>query len=346
MARLVGLLVSSLSLVGCLEGGERLSGSTPVSPPGPSEPGPVVEGGVEPGLSEAFARASGALEADDADASTGPDEEALATCADEAYACFDAAELSPSECLDTYIGCAVASGVPADHDYLVCLADLSGCWAAVGTAGDADVCYANYDGCIADATPEPGEREDPVDPAEPDGPIAACAYAADECLIGVDPADGPAQARCLDAYTECLVEAGVTAEEPYLGCLAETRSCLSGATSFEPVEVCWYGFEVCYEDNYGHVEPDPEPDPDHGAGESLCEPETVACYDAGGSNAECIGVFQSCLLEEGVPEDHPYMVCLDELVACVGPAEASTDPDAALEVCAETFNVCAESSAN
>lgn len=347
MARLVGLLATSLSLVGCLEGGERLSSSTPSTPstPTPSQPGPVVEGGMEPGLSEAFARASGALEADEADASTGPDEEALVACADEAYACFDAAEVSPSECLDTYIDCAVGTGVPADHEYLVCLADLSGCWATVSTSEEADLCYATYDGCIAEATPTP-EPSEPEAPFEPDGPVEACAYAADECLLGVDPADGPAQAICLDVFSQCLLEAGVAGEEPYLGCVAETRSCLSGGTSYESVEQCWYGFEVCYYDNYGGFEPgpEPEPDPEHGEEPSVCEAETYACYDEGGSNLECLGVLETCLLEEGVPGDHPYMVCLDELQACVEPAETNEDYDA-LEACAETFNQCAEASA-
>lgn len=342
MLRFVGLVASSLLFTGCLEGGDRIESSTPSTEPGPTAPGPVAEGG----LSEAFARASGALEADEADAATGPDEGALATCADEAYACFDAARLSPSECLDTYIECAVASGVPADHEYLVCLADLSGCWAGVGTAEEADVCYATYDGCIAEATPEPSEPEGPVEPeGPPEGPIEACAYAADECLLAVDPADGPAQAACLSVFSECLLGAGVAADEPYLGCLAEARSCLSEGTSFESAEGCWYGFEVCYDANYGEVEPspEPEPDPDHGEEPSLCESATYACYDAGGSNLECLGVLETCLLEEGVPEDHPYMVCLDELQACVGPAEASGDYDA-LEACAETFNQCAEAS--
>lgn len=341
MSRLCGLLVASLSFAGCLEGGERI----PTTPSTPSAPGPVTDvTPVEAGLPEAFARASGALEAGEADPGTAPDEDALATCADEAYACFDAAELSPSECLDTYIACAVASGVPADHEYLVCLADLSGCWAEVGTSEDADVCYATYDGCIAAATPAP-EPNDPGEPVEPDGPVEDCAYAADECLLRVDPADGPAQAACLSVFSECLLEVGVAADEPYLGCLAEASTCLSGGTSFESAEQCWYGFEVCYEDNYGGVEPgpEPEPDPDHGQEPSICEAETYACYDEGGSNLECLGVLETCLLEEGVPGDHPYMVCLDELQACVGPAEASGDYDA-LEACAETFNQCAEAS--
>ncbi|HRE88535.1 MAG TPA: hypothetical protein PK095_05280 [Myxococcota bacterium] len=303
---------------------------------------------MDEGLSEAFARASGVLEAEDpgaADEGTGPDEEALVACADEAYTCFDEARISPSGCLDTYIACAVASGVPADHEYLVCLGDLSGCWAGVSTSDEADVCYANYDGCVAEATPEPSEPEtpsEPVEPGDPNGPIEACAYAADDCLLEVDPADGPAQARCLDSYDECLAAAGVAADEPYLGCLADTRACLSDAASYESAELCWYGFQTCYEDNYGYVEPDPEPEPDNGDEASICEPETIACYEAGGSNAECIGVFQTCLLDSGIPEDHPYMSCLDELIACVGPAEASDDPDAALEVCADTFNRCAE----
>ena len=36
----------------------------------------------------------------------------------------------------------------------------------------------------------------------------------------------------------------------------------------------------------------------------------------------------------------PSMVCLDALIACAGPAEASEDPDVALEVCADDFNTC------
>lgn len=353
--RFIGLLASSLGLLGCLEGGERVSGPTPTAPSTPSTPStPVpVEPVADAGFSEAFARASGALEATDADGADGadgapaPDEAALAACADEAYACFDVGLISPSACLDTYIECAVASGVPADHEYLVCLAELSGCWSEVASTEEADVCFASYDQCIADATPEPTEPEvpdEPGEPVDPNDPVEACAYAADACLVAVDPADGPAQAACLDTYTGCLVAAGITADEPYFGCLADTRSCLSDASSFESDDLCWYGFQVCYEDNYGHVEPDPEPEPEPDHGESLCEPETLECYDAGGSNAECIGVFQSCLLDAGVPEDHPYMSCLDELIACVGPAEASDDPDTALEVCAETFNQCAEAS--
>lgn len=344
MVRLVGLLVSSLSLAACLEGGERLEGPTPSNPTAPATPdapGPVVEPVMDPGLSEAFARASGALEADEAPE---PDEAALVVCADEAYACFDAAQVSPSECLDTYIGCAVASGVPADHDYLVCLGDLSGCWAGVGTQEEADVCFVTYDDCIADATPEP-EPNEPEEPYEPEGPIEDCAYAAEACLVEADPADGGAQAACLATYSECLLGIGVAPEEPYLGCVSEARSCLSEGGSVESVEACWYGFELCYEEHYGHAEPDPEPRPDPGEpGElSLCESEAYACYDAGGSDLECLGVYETCLLDEGVPEDHPYMVCLDTLIECVGPAESSGDWDA-LEVCAESFNECAEAS--
>lgn len=337
MSRLGGLLVASYLFTGCLEGGEKV----PTTPSKPSTPGPV-------GLPEAFARASGALEADAVE----PDEAALVLCADEGYACFAAGERSPSACLDDYIACAVQSGVPADHDYLVCLGALSGCWLEVGTSEEADACYSTYDDCIGDATqrPEPGDPGEPNDPGdeptEPEGPLEACAHAADDCLIGVDPADGPAQARCLDTYAECLVEAGVPADEPYLGCLAQTRGCLlEDQASAESAEVCWYGFQLCYEDNYGGLEPhpDPDPEPNHGTGESVCETETYACYDAGGSNLECLGVLETCLLEEGVPEDHPYMDCLEELIACVGPAEARYD-EAALEVCAETFNQCAEAS--
>jgi hypothetical protein len=77
-----------------------------------------------------------------------------------------------------------------------------------------------------------------------------------------------------------------------------------------------------------------------GAVESPCEAEIQACDDAGGSNTECLEVLGTCLEAAGVPADDPYLVCLGALTGCVGPAEASDDPDTALTDCAEAFNVC------
>lgn len=333
MSRVGALVFASMSLVGCLEGGERI----PTTPSTPATPGPVAEPNADRAVAEALARASGALAADE-EASL--DEAALEQCADTAYACFEQGERSPSECLDTYILCVVDSGVPADHDYLQCLAGLSGCWRELGSDDEGDLCHTTYDTCIAEATPRPDPREPDDVPDSPTDPVEACALAADECLASSDPESGQAQAACLDAYAVCLTDAGVPEVEPYFGCLGEARVCLAGSGDAGAIEACWDGFMTCYEESYGTTDPYPEPDPD--IGESPCESETYACYDEGGSNLECIEVLETCLLEEGVPEDHPYMVCLGALISCVGPAEASAEPDAALDICAETFNQCVE----
>lgn len=338
------ILFSSLSLMGCLEGGQRLS--TPASAP------PAAE--VEAEVSEAFARASGALETGETSDTAVPDEAALLLCADDAYACLEGGQVDPSACLDTYIACAVGTGIPADNGYLVCLDGLSGCWREVGSVDEADVCYATYDGCLVDLefALENGDEDEAeeVRPDEPSNAIEACAYAADDCLMALSETDAAGQAACVVTYSECLVEAGVSTEEPYLGCLADTTVCLNEGT--EAVDTCWYFFQVCYDENYPTdevSEPDPSDDhdnPDDSWGESPCEQETMACYDDGGSNVTCLGVLRSCLLRSGVPEDHPYIECLDPLIGCVGPAESSTDPDTALGVCSDTFNQCVDSSAH
>lgn len=116
--------------------------------------------------------------------------------------------------------------------------------------------------------------------------------------------------------------------------------CLRRAT--DGGETCWSGFEACYDAAYGGAGGgDDVPPDDHGeAVESPCEAEIQACDDAGGSNTECLEVLGTCLEAAGVPADDPYLVCLGALTGCVGPAEASDDPDTALTDCAEAFNVC------
>jgi hypothetical protein len=293
--------------------------------------------------SQAVATASGSLEANDGAASE-PDWLALEACADTATRCFEDGTIGATVCIDTYVACAVGAGVSAADPSLGCLSTLARCLETASDEEAAEVCVGSYEGCIESIPVPVGDGPgDDVPPSDLDSedPLDACTLAADACLMEADPADGPAQAACLGGYGACLEDIGVDPAEPYLGCLAEAEGCFAAAGA--NVDGCWDAFGGCVDAAYPHDSP-PEHDPEDDEGDarepSLCEPETMACYEAGGSNAACLRVFATCLVDAGVPEDEPYLVCVEALIVCAEPAESGPDPDAALEVCADDFQVC------
>ncbi len=339
--------ITPLVVVGCLDDGGLVRPAVEQETPSPSdEPAPESPEPASPADERGsdFSRAMGSLEAE---AGAMMDEAALVACADTGNLCFEEGT-DPVVCISDYVTCVVAGGLPADHPYLVCLGDLSSCWSAAGDdEGALDTCFYAYDSCLAEVVPtEPTEPTEPTDPRDPptdpgEAALLACEEQAGWCFERVGE-EGVDEATCSATYRDCIVAAGVPADEPYVVCIDQVVECLAG----DDDEACWGSFEGCVDAAYPY-EPEPhEPDgnePPEGEEEyeyALCEEPTMDCYEAGGSNVECMGVYRSCLLDEGYSADDPGMVCLDALIVCAGPAEASADPDAALEVCAREFDTC------
>jgi len=327
--------MAPLVVVGCLDDGGVLRPAveqeTPssVDEPTPDSPEPATPVGER---GSDFARAMGSLEAE---AGEMMDEAALLACADAGNLCFEDGG-DPVVCIGDYVSCVVAGGVPSDHPYLVCLGDLSSCWSAAGDDESAlDTCFYAYDSCLAEVVvTEPTEPTVPTDPFE--AALFVCDEQATACFGRIGEA-GVDEASCTAAYSDCIVAAGVSSDEPHVVCLDQVVECLAG----DDDEACWVSFDGCVEAAYPY-EPEHH-EPPEGEEEyeyALCEETTIDCYEAGGSNVECMGVYRSCLLDEGYPADDAGILCLDRLIACSGPAEASEDPDAALEVCARDFDTC------
>lgn len=265
-------------------------------------------------------------------------------CAETANTCLETSG-DPVGCIRGYVVCAVGTGLEADHPYLVCVEGLATCWEASEELTLAEACALEYDDCVeaylASVPAEPPYPTEPSDPTEPAGPsdpadpFAGCIDEVNACFEA-RPDD---ELGCVTGYRDCLV--GVGADAPYIGCLDSVIACL-GAGGHS--DACYEVFDHCVASAYP---PDPGTDPgaEHGTGPdeyewAVCEEPTVHCYELGGTNVDCLTVYRSCLIDYGLETDDPRIGCLDTLIECVAPAEASADPDAALEVCALDFNAC------
>lgn len=322
-------LVWTGSLVGCLE-------SRP-----PAEPlaGPESESSLGFRIVAPFEGADAAETAPGAESSDSVD-----TCAETANACLESSG-DPVGCVRGYVVCAVGAGLEADHPYLECVERLATCWEASEDLALAEACALEYDDCVnAYLASVPTDPTDPTDPSAPTEP-AEPTDPADPFVGCVDEANACFEARpddelgCVTGYRDCLV--GLGADAPYIGCLDSVITCL-GAGSHS--DACYELFDYCVASAYP-AEPESDPGADHGAEPdaqewAVCEEPTMNCYEFGGTNVECLTVYRSCLIDYGLSDDDSRIACLDTLIECAGPAEASADPDAALEVCASDFNAC------
>lgn len=331
LVRGLSLGLAPLLVAGCLdEGGPTSSSVERVTP--------SAEAIAELSDHEGFSRATGALEAE-----TAPmmDEAALEVCADAGNLCLDGGQ-DVLTCIDGYVDCVVAAGLPSDHPYLVCLETLVSCWSTAGDdEGAVNTCFVAYDSCLGEdlpeASPPPTTEPEPGDPSDQDAALLACEDEASACLASaMDDAD---TAVCTGGYRDCIVAVGVSPEEPYVVCLDEATACLTDGSG-----PCWDQFDACVDAAYpydgGNGSGGHEPGEPDDYEPALCEDPVVTCYEDGGSNVACIGAYRTCLLAEGWRVDDAEIICLDTLIACAGPAEASADPDAALEACADEFNIC------
>jgi len=192
----------------------------------------------------------------------------------------------------------------------------------------------------ASSNSKSGNGTDPYEPATAgEAALYACEEQVNGCFERVGEA-GVEEATCATTYRDCIVAAGVPADEPYVVCLDQVIECLGG----EDDALCWDTFEGCVDAAYPYEPPqEPEEPEGHEPPDSeyaVCEEPVDGCYLDGGSNVECIGDYRSCLVDEGLAEDNSYIVCLDALIACAGLADASAEPDAELTICADDYSAC------
>jgi hypothetical protein len=57
-----------------------------------------------------------------------------------------------------------------------------------------------------------------------------------------------------------------------------------------------------------------------------------------------VTVYRDCIVASGYAADDPRVQCLDALIVCVEPAEASEDSYTALTACSEAYGACFEAS--
>jgi hypothetical protein len=257
------------------------------------------------------------------------------TCAETANSCLETSE-DPAACIRGYVLCAVAAGIEPDHPYLGCVEALATCWETSDELQVVEACVLSYDDCVAtyfdSAEPTPTDPI-PDEPEAPTGPFAVCDVQAEACL-NERPDD---LVGCVVGYRDCVAPAG--ADRALLGCLDSLIVCLDeGADEL----ACFDAFDVCihygYPEEPGDTHEEPPPSEEHEW--AICEQPTVECYEWGGTNPECLTVYRRCLVDYGLETDDPRILCLDTLINCAARAEASAEPGAALEVCADDFNLC------
>ncbi len=260
------------------------------------------------------------------------------TCAETANSCLETSE-DPATCIRGYVSCAVGAGIEPDHPYLGCVEALATCWETSDDLQLVEACVVSYDDCVAtyldSAEPTPTDPP-PTEVVAPTGTFAECEVQAEACL-DERPDD---LVGCVAVYRDCVASGG--ANTAYVGCLDSVIACL-GAGGDE--EACFVAFDVCLSYAYPEVPADSPDEPSTPPDEhewAVCEQPTFECYEWGGTNPECLTVYRGCLIDYGLETDDPRIGCLDTLIDCAARAEASDDPDPALAVCADDFDICVD----